>query len=62
MRNEKSADAYKGFLEDISQFSSERAERAAAQQEGEQAGEAAPVGQRVQRIREEKGLTLEDVS
>ena len=62
MRNEKSADAYKGFLEDISQFSSERAERAAAQQEEEPAGEAAPVGQRVQRIRKEKGLTLEDVS
>jgi transcriptional regulator with XRE-family HTH domain len=63
MRNEKSADAYKDFLEDISEFSSERAEKAAAEpEEAEQLGKAASVGQRVQRVREEKGLTLEDVA
>jgi transcriptional regulator with XRE-family HTH domain len=63
MQNEKSADAYKGFLEDISEFSSEREEKAAAEPaEAELLGEAASVGQRVQKVREEKDLTLEDVA
>jgi transcriptional regulator with XRE-family HTH domain len=63
MSKEKSADAYEGFLEDISQFSSERAEKTlAAPEEGGGIGETASVGQRVLMVREEKGLTLEDVA
>ncbi|UCD86942.1 MAG: helix-turn-helix transcriptional regulator [Desulfobacterales bacterium] len=63
MRNEKSADAYKDFLEDISQFSSEKAEEAAAApEEADQRSELASVGERVHRVREEKGLTIEDVA
>jgi transcriptional regulator with XRE-family HTH domain len=60
MSNEKSADAYKGFLDDISQFSSEKAEKAVPSKE--ETGEPTAIGQRVRRVREEKGLTVQDVS
>ncbi len=63
MSNKKPADAYKDFLEDISQFSSEKAEETlAGPEEAEEIGEVASVGQRVHRVREEKGLTVEDVA
>lgn len=63
MSNKKPADAYKDFLEDISQFSSEKAEETlAVPEEAEEIGEVASVGQRVHRVREEKGLTVEDVA
>lgn len=63
MNNEKSEDAYRDFLKDISQFSSERAEQPpAAPEEAEGVGEPTSVGRRVRRVREEKGLTVEDVS
>ena len=63
MSNKKPADSYKDFLEDISQFSSEKAEETlAGPEEAEEIGEVASVGQRVHRVREEKGLTVEDVA
>jgi transcriptional regulator with XRE-family HTH domain len=63
MSREKSADAYKDFLEDISEFSSERAEKAAEAPEGaERADEPISIGQRVRSVREEKDLTLKDVA
>jgi transcriptional regulator with XRE-family HTH domain len=63
MNSDKPADAYKDFLEDISQFSSERAEKtAAAPEDTEGIEEPTSVGQRVRRVREEKDLTLKDVS
>ena len=63
MSNKKPADSYKDFLEDISQFSSEKAEETlAVPEEAEEIGEVASVGQRVHRVREEKGLTVEDVA
>ena len=60
MNNERSADAYKDFLEDISQFSSDKTH------EGQPLATAAEevqtsVGQRVRMVREEKGLTTVDV-
>jgi transcriptional regulator with XRE-family HTH domain len=62
MSDDKSADAYKGFLDDISQFSSEKAEQAKpSTQEAEQDAPGS-VGQRVRRVRDEKGLTVQDVS
>jgi transcriptional regulator with XRE-family HTH domain len=60
MKKNSSADAYKGFLDDISRFSSERAEEARPAAEEDE--EATPIGERVRRVREEKGLTVEDVS
>ena len=60
MNNEKSADAYKGFLDDISQFSSEKKEKALPS--AEEVQEPTAIGQRVRRVREEKGLTVQDVS
>jgi transcriptional regulator with XRE-family HTH domain len=63
MSDERSADGYKGFLEDISQFSSERTEETPSQaDETEGIGEALSVGQRVRKVREDKGLTIEDVA
>jgi transcriptional regulator with XRE-family HTH domain len=60
MNGEKPADAYKDFLEDISQFSSDKTD------EGQPLATAAEevqtsVGQRVRMVREEKGLTTADV-
>ena len=63
MSNERSVDAYKDFLEDISQFSSERLDQGpGAPQEAEAVGEPTSVGQRVRSVREEKGLTVKDVA
>ena len=63
MRKDKSTDAYKGFLDDISQFSTEREEQALpSSPEADQGDMPATVGRRVRRVREEKGLTVEDVS
>lgn len=62
MNAEKSADAYKDFLEDIGQFSSDKteemplSEKAAVEDRG-----PTSVGQRVRVVRQEKGLTTEDV-
>jgi transcriptional regulator with XRE-family HTH domain len=62
MDGEKSADAYKDFLEDIGQFSSEERKEAEALA-GEAAQEGVPTsfGQRMRIVRQEKGLTTEDV-
>ncbi|MBW1896002.1 MAG: helix-turn-helix transcriptional regulator [Deltaproteobacteria bacterium] len=60
MKKNSSTDAYKGFLDDISRFSSEKTEKALPSTE--EAGEPTAIGQRVRRVREEKGLTVEDVS
>ncbi len=63
MSDKRSPDAYKDFLEDITQFSSERAEQVpGAPREAEAVGEPTSVGQRVRRVREEKGLTAKDVA
>jgi transcriptional regulator with XRE-family HTH domain len=62
MHSEKSADAYKDFLEDIGQFSSGEAGGALPQPKTtEQGGEPTSVGQRVRSVRREKGMTIEDV-
>jgi transcriptional regulator with XRE-family HTH domain len=62
MDSEKSADAYKDFLEDIGQFSSEeRKEAEASAGEAAQEGVPTSVGQRMRIVRQEKGLTTEDV-
>jgi transcriptional regulator with XRE-family HTH domain len=62
MDGEKSADAYKDFLEDIGQFSSEeRKEAEASAGEAAQEGVPTSVGQRMRIVRQEKGLTTEDV-
>lgn len=59
MSKERSADAYK----DISQFSSEKGENApAGPDEGKGVGEPNSIGWQVHAVREEKGLTIEDVS
>lgn len=59
--SETDKDAYKGFLEDIGTFSSttapEKARHTAAQD-----ASAASLGQRVRLVREEKGLSVEDVA
>ncbi|MDY6989035.1 MAG: XRE family transcriptional regulator [Thermodesulfobacteriota bacterium] len=51
MNGEKPGDPYKDFLEDIAGFSSEKTD----------VGQPASVGHRVQMVRQEKGLTTEDV-
>jgi transcriptional regulator with XRE-family HTH domain len=63
MSKEKSADAYKDFLEDISQFSSKKEkETIDGREAAEGISESASIGQRVHTVRKEKGLTLEDVA
>ncbi|MBW2259527.1 MAG: helix-turn-helix transcriptional regulator, partial [Deltaproteobacteria bacterium] len=63
MSSNKSADTYKDFLDDISQFSSEKEEKTVAPpEEAEGIEKPASVGQRVRKVREEKGLTLEDIA
>lgn len=63
MSSEKSADAYKGFLEDISQFSSEKEQKTSeVPDEAEAIDESTSVGQRVRKVRKDKNLTLEDVA
>ena len=62
MPSEKSTDAYKDFLEDIGQFSSgETGDTLPQPKTPEQAGEPTSIGQRVRSVREEKGMTTEDV-
>jgi transcriptional regulator with XRE-family HTH domain len=62
MPSEKSADAYKDFLEDISQFSSgETGDMLPEQRKPQQAGEPTAIGQRVRLVRKVKGMTTEDV-
>ncbi len=63
MSREKPADAYKDFLQDISEFSPGTPEDATPltmESQGEEA--TSSVGQRVCTVREEKGLSVEDVS
>jgi len=63
MSRGKTADAYKDFLEDIGEFSngtSENATPLARKSQGEDA--TSSVGRRVRTVREEKGLSVEDVS
>jgi transcriptional regulator with XRE-family HTH domain len=62
MSNQRPGDAYNDFLEDISQFSSERGEKISAAPDDEWVGEPTSVGHRVRRVREEKGLTVKDVA
>jgi len=63
MSSNKPADTYKDFLDDISQFSSEKeAKTAGVPDETEGVDKPASVGQRVRKVREEKNLTLEDVA
>ena len=63
MSGEKSVDAYKGFLEDISQFSSEKERKVSeVPDEAEAIDKPTSVGERVRRVREEKNLTLQDVA
>jgi transcriptional regulator with XRE-family HTH domain len=62
MNSVKSADAYKDFLEDIGQFSSEKTEEMPlSAKEAHEDGGPVSVGQRVRVVRREKGLTTEDV-
>ncbi|MDY6952539.1 MAG: XRE family transcriptional regulator [Thermodesulfobacteriota bacterium] len=62
MNEKRPADPYKDFLEDIAGFSSEKAEEGhLSAVAAEQAGGRASVGHRVRIVREEKGLTTEDV-
>ena len=63
MSRGKTADAYKDFLEDIGEFShstSEDATPLARKSQGEDA--TSSVGRRVRTVRNEKGLSVEDVS
>lgn len=63
MNNERPGDAYNDFLQDISQFSSERGEKIpAAPDDTVWVGEPTSVGHRVLRVRQEKGLTVKDVA
>jgi quercetin dioxygenase-like cupin family protein/DNA-binding XRE family transcriptional regulator len=62
MGSEKSVDAYKGFLEDIGQFSSEKEKTADVPERAEAIDEPESVGRRVRKVREEKNLTLGDVA
>ena len=62
MKKDSSEDAYKGFLDDIGQFSSQREEARPSAREAGGAGTEGSVGQRVRRVREGKGLTVQDIS
>jgi transcriptional regulator with XRE-family HTH domain len=62
MHSEKSADAYKDFLEDIGQFSSgETGDVPPQPKPAAQAAEPTSIGRRVSLVREEKGMTTQDV-
>ncbi|MCK4794656.1 MAG: helix-turn-helix transcriptional regulator [Desulfobacteraceae bacterium] len=63
MTNEKKpADAYRDFLEDIGDFSSETTEKVQPLEKGaKEEDQPASVGQRVRMVRNEKGMTTEDV-
>jgi transcriptional regulator with XRE-family HTH domain len=62
MSDNKSADAYKDFLQDIGDFSPAEKDRKKERPGGEGGKEAASVGERVRMVRKEKGLSLTDVS
>lgn len=62
MKKDSPADAYKGFLDDIGRFSSQKEDARRPAPEAGRAGKESSVGQRVRRVREEKGLTVQDVS
>lgn len=63
MHSEKSTDAYKDFLEDIGQFASGKTEDILPQPKAaEQAGEPTSIGRRVRLVREEKGMSTQDVA
>ncbi|MBN1841968.1 MAG: helix-turn-helix transcriptional regulator [Deltaproteobacteria bacterium] len=58
----KPADAYRDFLEDIGDFSSETTEEVKPLEKGtKEEDQPASVGQRVRMVRNEKGMTTEDV-
>lgn len=58
----KPADAYRDFLEDIGDFSSETTEEVQPLEKGtNEEDQPASVGQRVRMVRNEKGMTTEDV-
>jgi len=62
MNAKRPGDPYKDFLEDITGFSSEKTEEGQPSAVvAEQKGEPASVGHRVKMVRQEKGLTTEDV-
>ncbi len=61
MSSQKPADAYKGFLEDIGTFSSETTKETKPEAKAQDVETPSSVGQRVRMVREEKGLTVEDV-
>jgi transcriptional regulator with XRE-family HTH domain len=62
MPHKDSADAYKDFLEDIGQFSSEdTGDMLPEQDKTQQTAEPTAIGQRVRLVRQEKGMTTEDV-
>jgi transcriptional regulator with XRE-family HTH domain len=63
MTNKRPADPYNHFLEDIRQFSSERGEKIpAAPDDTEWISKPRSVGQRVRKVREERGLTVKDIA
>lgn len=63
MNDNKPADAYKDFLQDIGEFSpAEKEQRSRPAQAGKAAAAASTVGDRVRTVRQEKGLTITDVS
>jgi transcriptional regulator with XRE-family HTH domain len=63
MHSEKSTDAYKDFLEDIGEFSSgETGDVQPQPKTAAQAGEPTSIGQRVRLVREEKGMSTQDVA
>ena len=57
----KNADAYKDFLEDVGAFSSEASRKAKAAAGPKEAVPPTSLGQRIRMLREERGLTAEDV-
>jgi transcriptional regulator with XRE-family HTH domain len=61
MSSEKTEDAYKDFLEDIGSFSSKRKDTPPTPPPAK-AEKPGSVGNRVRMVRQEKGLTLDDVS
>jgi transcriptional regulator with XRE-family HTH domain len=63
MPRKDSADAYKDFLEDIGQFSSEdTGEMPPEHKTAQEAAEPTAIGQRVRLVRQEKEMTREDVA
>jgi transcriptional regulator with XRE-family HTH domain len=62
MSKKRPEDAYKDFLEDIGQFSSEKDQRRKPAVPGDtEPDKPVSIGERVRMVREEKGLTIEDI-